>query len=399
MEVEWSDLAKRIRFSEIRELLKYTEKPGIISFAGGLPGPEAFPTDEIAKIIVDILKNNPSALQYCRTEGLTKLREQIAELATRDGIKAEKENILITSGAQQAIDILLKSFLNPGDGIIIGAPTYLAFWQAAEAYGAEVKKAIRVNRNGIDIGLLEDELEKMTKEEKEKQKIFYDVPTFSNPSATEMPEKNRKKLINIAQEHNLLIFEDDPYSKLRYEGDSLKPVKSFDDSGHVIYIGTFSKTVAPGLRIGYVIADENVIKKLTIVKQPIDLCSNTLGQHIISCFLEKNLFEPHIEKIRECYKKKRDVMLKAMDNYFPSDVKWQKPRGGIFNWLTAGHEIDSKELLKEALERNVAYVPGAAFFSDERRSSSLRVNFSHSKEGEIERGIQILGELLYERGK
>lgn len=388
MEFRWSDLANRARASEIRELLKYTEKPGMISFAGGLPGPEVFPVEDIAEITKDILaREGTKALQYSKTEGVTYLRKKIVEYMSKDGINLTEQNILITTGAQQAIDLLLKTLLNPNERIIVEAPTYLAFIQAAELYNIQMPLGITLNSDGMNVDALEKELLKTRS-----RQFLYTIPTFHNPATVVMSEKKRQRLLEIANAYDLIVIEDDPYSKLRYDGKPIKSLKARDDSGRVVYVGTFSKLLSPGFRIGWVAADANLIKKLTIVKQPADLCSGSFGQYIIAEFLARGLLEKQIKRITEDYRHKRDIMWDAIKKYFPPGTDCAKPEGGLFLWATIPR-IDTKLLLEKALKQHVAFVPGATFYADGRRSSSMRLNFSYSSDEQIKMGIETIGNI------
>jgi 2-aminoadipate transaminase len=404
MQLNWSDMAKRTKGSDIRKLLKLTQDPGMISFGGGMPGPEAFPKeDELIELFnYSYDKYGTKMLQYGLAGGQLELREQIVKLMAKKGVsKLDTDNILITSGGQQALDLINRSLINPGSRIALGAPTYLAYWQSAAAFGAVADPVIRVDKDGLEVGLLEDELYDLYKKKNEKIALAYDVPTFNNPAATTMPFKHRKKFIDIAHEFDFPIIEDDPYSWLRYNGDDIKPLKSLDYDGRVIYLSTFSKTMFPGLRIAWIAADKEIIDKLETVRQPVDLHSNTLGQYIATSFLEQGMFEPHVEHIKECYKKKRDIMMKCMDKYFPKeyDIEYERPEGGLFNWVTLGHGIDSSDMKARTLEMKVGVVFGGSFYADGRRSSSMRINFSYETPERIEIGVERLGKVITERMK
>ncbi|HDM25193.1 MAG TPA: PLP-dependent aminotransferase family protein, partial [Thermoplasmatales archaeon] len=275
----FSDRAKKFRKSEIRELLKVTESPDIISFAGGLPNPATFPVKELQDISSYVLKNHgKEALQYGTTEGYKELRRVLAERAYKDGIDATEENVLITGGSQQALDIIGKIFLEPGDTAIVGLPSYLGGLNAFRSYECNMV-GIPLDKDGIIVDILEEKIKELLKKEVI-PKFIYVIPTFQNPAGVVLSEKRRKKLLDIAKEYDLLIIEDDPYSKLRYNGESVKPIKSFDDEGYVLYMSTFSKILSPGFRLAWVIGDEDIIKKMVIAKQAMDLCTNTFTQHL-----------------------------------------------------------------------------------------------------------------------
>jgi 2-aminoadipate transaminase len=406
---EWSDIAKRTRGSDIRKLLKLAQDPDTISFAGGMPDPAVFPTEEelIELVSYAYKKYKENFLQYGLSAGQPELRKQIADLMYKRGVKnIGTDNILITNGGQQALDLINRALVNPpsgtkpGSSIALGAPTYMAYWQTAEAMGAVPEPIIRVDKDGLEVGLLEDELEKMRRHDKHIV-LAYDVPTFNNPAATSMPEKHRKKFLNIAHEYNFPIIEDDPYSLLRYDGNGAKPLKAIDDEEQVIYVSTLSKTMFPGARVGWIAAKREIIEKLEIIRQPMDLCPNTVGQYIAAAFFEMGKFEPHVKKTIECYGKKRDVMMTCMDKYIPKEygIEYERPEGGLFNWITLGHNIDSREIWPRALELKVAYVPGDIFYADGRRSSSMRINFSYETPERMDTGMRRLGQLITERLK
>jgi len=404
MQLNWSDMANRTKGSDIRKLLKLTLDPEMISFGGGMPGPEAFPKeDELLELFKHSYDNyGEKMLQYGLAGGQLELREQIVKLMEKKGVKnLDKDNILITSGGQQALDLINRALINPGSRIALGAPTYLAYWQSAAAFGAIADPIIRVDKDGLEVGLLEDELDILYKKKNEKIAFAYDVPTFNNPAATTMPLKHRKKFLNIAHEYDFPIIEDDPYSWLRYDGEDVRPLKSMDHDGRVIYLSTFSKTMFPGLRIAWIAADKEIIDKLETVRQPMDLHSNTLGQYIATSFLEQGMFEPHVKHIVECYKKKRDIMMNCMDKHFPKeyDIEYERPEGGLFNWVTLGHGIDSSDMKARTLEMKVGVVFGGSFYADGRRSSSMRINFSYETPERIDIGVERLSKVITERMK
>ena len=392
----FSERAKHMKASEIRELLKLTQIPNIISFAGGLPNPDAFPVDDLAEIASDLIKNNGKAvLQYGSTEGSVSLREQLCERLAKEGIEGGLENIMITSGSQQGLDIMAKLFLNLRDRIIVGAPTYLGGTGAFNSYRGWMEM-VPLDNNGLRIDLLEERLEQMKRYDIS-PKFIYVVPTFQNPAGVTMPEKRRRRLVDIAIENDLLILEDDPYGDLRYSGTHQRPIKAFDDEGVVIYLGTFSKILAPGFRVAWAVGSETIIRKFVIAKQSIDLCSSTLGQHIASEFMRRGLLDPHIEKIKIMYKRKRNLMLNAMDKYMPKEAEWTKPDGGLFLWTTLPEYIESKELLMSAVNKKVAFVVGTAFFPDRSGQNTMRLNFSHPADDKIEEGVKRLAEVIEAR--
>lgn len=389
----FSRRTKVMRPSEIRELLKLTQQPDIISFAGGLPNPDAFPIDEIQDITRRVLEEKGKlALQYGPTEGIRSLRETLANRCKKDGMDASSDNVLITTGSQQGLDVIGRIFLDPGDTIIVELPTYLGAINAFRAYEVNFE-GIPLDKDGMRIDLLEDKIEDL-KKKGITPKFIYVVPTFQNPAGVVMPENRRRKLVDIANEHDLLIIEDDPYGKLIYEGDFVRPIKSFDDEGRVIYLSTFSKILSPGFRLAWIVADEEIIRKLSIGKQALDLCSNTFAQYIANEFIESGYLDLHIMRIIEMYRPKRDRMMESIKKYFPEDTICHKPRGGMFAWVTLPGDIDTEEMFLDAIKEKVAYIHGKAFHVDGGGASSMRLNFSYSSEELIEEGIKRLGKVI-----
>jgi len=389
----FSDRAKKFRKSEIRELLKVTESPDIISFAGGLPNPATFPIKELQDISNYILKNHgKEALQYGTTEGYRELRKILAERAYKDGINVTEENVLITGGSQQALDIIGKIFLEPGDTAIVGLPSYLGGLNAFRSYECNMV-GIPLDKDGMIIDVLEEKIKELIKE-KIIPKFIYVIPTFQNPAGVVLSEKRRKKLLDIANEHDLLIIEDDPYSRLRYNGNPIKPLKSFDDEDRVIYMSTFSKILSPGFRLAWVIGDAEIIKKMVIAKQAMDLCTNTFTQHLAYEFIRRGSLDLHILKIIEIYKPKRDIMIKSIEEYFPEGYTCNRPEGGMFAWVTLPEYIDTEKMFIEAIKEKVAYVHGRAFYVDGSGGNTMRLNFSYPSNEQIEEGIKRLAKVI-----
>ena len=389
----FSDRAKKFRKSEIRELLKVTESPDIISFAGGLPNPATFPIKELQDISNYILKNHgKEALQYGTTEGYRELRKILAERAYKDGINVTEENVLITGGSQQALDIIGKIFLEPGDTAIVGLPSYLGGLNAFRSYECNMV-GIPLDKDGMIIDVLEEKIKELIKE-KIIPKFIYVIPTFQNPAGVVLSEKRRKKLLDIANEHDLLIIEDDPYSRLRYNGNPIKPLKSFDDEDRVIYMSTFSKILSPGFRLAWVIGDAEIIKKMVIAKQAMDLCTNTFTQHLAYEFIRRGSLDLHILKIIEIYKPKRDIMIKNIEEHFPEGYTCNRPEGGMFAWVTLPEYIDTEKMFIEAIKEKVAYVHGRAFYVDGSGGNTMRLNFSYPSNEQIEEGIKRLAKVI-----
>ncbi|RLF52635.1 MAG: aminotransferase [Thermoplasmata archaeon] len=394
----FSERMKTMRPSEIRELLKLTQNPEIISFAGGLPNPEAFPVDELVEITREILeKHGKMALQYGPTEGIRGFREVLASRCAKDGMDATSENVIITTGSQQGLDMIGRVFLDPGDTIIVELPTYLGAINAFRAYEVNFE-GVPLDEEGMKTDLLEEKIEEL-KKKGITPKFIYVVPTFQNPAGVVMSESRRRKLIDIANEHDLIVIEDDPYGKLIYEGKPAKPIKALDDEGRVIYLSTFSKILAPGFRLAWIVASEELIRKLTIAKQALDLCSNTFVQFVAKEFIEGGYLDLHIMKIIEMYRPKRDKMIEAIKNYFPSDTIFYKPRGGMFAWVTIPGNIDTEEMFLDAIKEKVAYIHGKAFYVDGGGANSMRLNFSYSSEELIDEGMRRLGKVIEKKLK
>ncbi len=392
----YSDRAGKMRKSVIRELLKVTQDPEIISFAGGLPNPNSFPINELHGVIEYVMKHyGKTALQYGTTQGLDAIREIIAERARKEGIETTADNVIIFSGSQQALDTVGKIFLNPGDTAIVGLPTYLGGINAFRSYES-ILTGIPLDKDGMRIDILEETLKKLIKEDI-LPKFIYTVPTFQNPAGVVMPDSRRKKLIDIANDYDLLIVEDDPYRKLCYDIHSIKPIKAFDDVGRVIFISTFSKILAPGFRLAWSIASDEITRKMVICKQALDLCTNTFTQFIASEFIRQGYLDLHIMSICELYKPKRDIMIKAMEKYFPESYVCHKPKGGMFAWATLPEGIDTEIMFLDAIKQKVAYVHGKAFHVDDGGERSMRLNFSYPTDEQIEEGIKRLGNVAKEK--
>ena len=389
----YSDRAGKMRKSEIRELLKVAQDPEVISFAGGLPSPRSFPLQDLQGVVKSVLEHHGEvALQYGTTQGLTELREAIAERACKDGMDVTAENVMITSGSQQALDTIGKIFLNPGDVALVGLPTYLGGINAYRSYEGNLV-GVPLDKDGMIIDILEEKIMELQKEDIT-PKFIYVVPTFQNPAGVIMPEARRKKLVDLANEYDLVIVEDDPYGKLRFDVDHIKPIKSFDDEGRVIYMSTFSKILSPGFRLAWTIASDELSRKMIICKQALDLCTNTFTQFIVNDFMRSGSLDLHIMKVCEMYKPKRDIMMKAMENYFPDGYVCNKPKGGMFAWVTLPEGIDTEIMFLDALKEKVAYVHGKAFSVDGSGGRSMRLNFSYANSEKIEEGMKRLGAVI-----
>jgi 2-aminoadipate transaminase len=393
----YSDRAGKMRKSVIRELLKVAQDPEIISFAGGLPNPDSFPIQDLNTIIQSVMKKyGKSALQYGTTQGLIDLRKSLADRAYKEGVKdITEDNVIITNGSQQALDMVGKLFLNPGDTALVGLPSYLGGINAFKSYESNLT-GIPLDEDGLRVDILEDTIKDLLKENII-PKFIYVIPTFQNPAGVVMPENRRKKLVDIAHDYDLVIVEDDPYGKLSYDIDHIKPIKAFDDDGRVIYMSTFSKILAPGFRLAWTIASEELTRKMIICKQALDLCTNTFTQYIANEFMRKGSLDLHILKINEMYKPKRDIMINAIEQYFPEGYTCNKPKGGMFAWITLPEGIDTETMFLDAIKHKVAYVHGKAFHVDGGGERSMRLNFSYSSNDQIDEGIKRLSNVIEER--
>lgn len=391
---------KGITSSAIRDLLKVTQKPGMISFAGGLPAPEVFPSERFEDACHKVLAQQASlALQYGATEGYQPLRELIADNMARYGIKAKVENVLMTSGSQQALDLIGKLFINTGDRVLVEAPTYLGALQAFNVYGAEYV-SVPSDDNGLRTDLLEAPL-------RSGPKFMYVLPNFQNPAGTTLSEGRRHELVLLADRYGIPIVEDDPYGQLRYEGEHLPSLVVLDREnlgrdngysiGNVIYLSTFSKTLAPGLRLGWIVAPPEVIGKLAQLKQGADLHTSTFTQFVAYEVARDGFLDQHVKLIRRVYRERRDVMLKALEEFFPASVTWTHPQGGLFLWVTLPTGLDMKAVFQSALEQNVAFVPGESFYANDGQDVAscegcrhMRLNFSNAAPEQIREGIRRL---------
>lgn len=391
MSLNYAKRMDNIKASEIRELLKLTQQPNIISFAGGMPAPESFPIEELVKIGRDVLENTGAqALQYGPTEGYQPLREAIAKRMAKVKVDAKAENILVTSGSQQGLDFAAKIFINPGDIIVCESPTYLGAINAFKAYEPRFIE-VSTDKDGMSM----EELEEVLKSN-DNIKFIYVIPDFQNPSGKTWSLERRVKLVELANRYNVAIIEDNPYGELRFEGEVLPAVKHFDTEGRVAFLGTFSKILCPGLRLGWVVADTEFLSKFILVKQGADLQSSTISQMETAKFLELYDIDAHIQKIIDIYKARRDVMIKTMEEEFPEGVSFTYPEGGLFTWVVLPEYMNARELALKALEQNVAYVPGGSFFPNGGNENTMRLNYSNMDEERIIEGIKRLGKVIKE---
>ncbi len=391
----FSKSAKGMKRSAIRELLKLAQNPEIISFAGGLPAPETFPTEVLAEITREVLEENGAiALQYGATEGDTKLRELIAENYRNDGFDITKENVLITTASQQGLDLLGKVFIDPGDKVLVGLPSYLGGLAAFNAYQADMV-GIPFDEHGMRSDKIEETLAEL-KANNESPKFIYVIPDFQNPAGVTIPDFRRKEILKIAKMYNVLIIEDSPYKEIRFEGEHQTSLYALDNTGHVLNLGTFSKIFVPGFRIGWMIGHPDIIDKFVIAKQSTDLCTSPFVQKIAAKYIEKGYFSKNLKKTIQNYKEKKEVMIKAFEKYMPEQVKWTNPEGGLFLFITLPEHIDTGDLFKKAIEKKVAFVKGSVFHCDGSGKNTMRINFSFvSKEKNLE-GVKRLAQVIRE---
>jgi 2-aminoadipate transaminase len=374
--------------SFIREILKLTQSKDVISFAGGLPNPAFFPVKEVTEAAVKVMeKDGRSVLQYSNTEGYPPLREYISEYYLRKkNLKVPVEEIMITHGSQQATALTCMTMLNKGENVVIERPAYLGAIQSISFF-EPVFLPVELLEDGIDIEGLEYVYSN------HRIKIFYSVPNFQNPTGITYSLENRKQLAEILSNHNSVFIEDDPYYEIRFRGENIPSVKSFCEK-NVIMNGSFSKMVAPGFRLGWICAQKNLMEKINIAKQAADLHSSYFAQRVLYQFLADNDIEIHLRKIRSSYAKQKDAMITAMAKYFPTEVKYTKPEGGMFLWVTLPEHLSSRVLLPLALKENVAFVPGDTFFADGTGKNTMRLNFTNSSEERIEEGIKRLANVM-----
>lgn len=395
-----SEVNKRVTASAIRELLKVIGMPGMISFAGGLPTPEMFPAEELGEIAKQVIASNPNkALQYGCTEGAASFKEELINLLKKDeNIEVSQDEMLVVSASQQGLDIVSKAFVDPGDAVIVAKPTYLGALQAFETYGADMI-GVESDDCGIIAESLEEKLEDLKKAGRQ-CKFIYIVPDFQNPTGTTIPEERRVKILELAKKYGTIILEDSPYRKVRFKGEHQKTFYALDKGeGNVITMFTFSKTLAPGLRLGYIIGDKELIRKFVILKQALDLCTSPACQAIAEEYLKRGNIEKHIAEMAKLYGKKRDVMIASLRKYMPKGVSWTEPEGGLFLWVVMPENIDSEKMLETAIKNNVAYVMGSAFYPEGSGKNTMRLNFSYSSFEEIDEGIKRLAKAITEYGK
>ncbi|GHO46730.1 PLP-dependent aminotransferase family protein [Ktedonospora formicarum] len=395
----YAQRVKLMKSSAIRDLLKLTEQPEIISFAGGLPAPDVFPIEQVDAASHKVLQERGAqALQYGPSEGYGPLLELIARTASRDGLPITPENVFITSGSQQGLDFIGRLLVNPGDLVLVESPTYMGALQALAPYGAEYV-TIPSDEHGMITSSLEEVLATR------KPKLMYVLPNFQNPAGVTMSLERRRQLVELAIRYEIPIIEDDPYSQLRFEGEHLPSLLTLENElrgteedtyrGYIIQLNTFSKVLAPGLRVAWMIAAPELVRKLVQSKQGADLQTASLNQMIAYELMRDGFIERHIPLIRRTYRERRDVMLNAMDEHFPACIHWTRPEGGMFLWITLPEGMNATELLREAVKENVAFVPGASFHAEGGVQNTLRLSFSNATPERIREGIARLGRVFH----
>lgn len=390
----FSQAANNLRASEIRELLKLLNRPQMISFAGGLPNPEAFPTAALGEVVTKVVKEHGSeALQYGPTEGYLRLRRAIARgMGEHLNTPTDVDDILITTGSQQGLSLLSTVLLDPGDVVLTASPTYLGALLTFRSMLARVE-GVDSDQHGIDPDALETKLKELERAGTP-PKFLYLVPTFDNPTGITMPLERRRRIYALASQFDLLIIEDDPYGLLRYEGEMVPPIASFDEDKRVVYLGSFSKILAPGFRVAWMSAPPALLRKAVLAKQAQDLCTNTFGQFAVFEAMKHNLLFPHVETIKALYRRKRDLMLASVEEQFPSELTWNRPEGGLFLWMNLPPQLDALELLGKAIEADVAFVTGRPFFPDSRGHNTFRLNFSYASDQDIKVGVERLARVI-----
>ncbi|MGZ6694047.1 MAG: aminotransferase-like domain-containing protein [Solirubrobacteraceae bacterium] len=385
-----------MKSSAMRDLMAITERPEVISLAGGLPDTSTFPAEELAAVLSRLAAGDSArALQYGPTEGMAAVKDAIAVVMAAEGTHVDPEDVLVTTGGQQVIDLVCKTLVDPGDVIVAEAPTYPGAVPAFSAYQADVVQ-IAMDDAGMKVDELEATLDRLEREGRT-PKFIYTIPTFQNPGGVTMSLPRRRRLVEVARERELLVLEDNPYGLLRYEGDALPTLRSLDGGDFVIYLGTFSKILSPGVRLGWAVAPAPVLEKMNMGKQASDLCSSSLSQLFVARYFTEGRWEAYLDSLRALYRRRRDVMLEALAEHLPPEATWTRPQGGLFLWATLPDYLDTTDMLARALSRNVAFVPGRAAYLDGRGAASMRLNFSGVDDDDIREGVRRIGEVVREQ--
>jgi 2-aminoadipate transaminase len=385
-----------MKSSAMRDLMAITERPEVISLAGGLPDTSTFPPDSYAAINQQVAAEAcAKALQYGPTEGHELVKRCIVEVMAEEGTDVDPEDVLVTTGGQQVIDLVCKTLLDPGDVVVAEAPTYPGAVPAFCAYEADVVQ-VGMDDDGMKVDELEETLDRLEREGR-RPKFIYTIPTFQNPAGVTMSLERRKRIVEVAAERELLVLEDNPYGLLRFEGEPLPTLRSLDGGEFVIYLGTFSKILSPGIRLGWTVAPQPVLAKMNLGKQGADLCSSSMTQCFVAAYFEQGRWQDYLDSLCALYRRRRDVMLDALAAAFPAESTWTRPEGGLFLWATVPAELDTTDLLARALQENVAFVPGRAAYLDGRGGSSMRLNFSGVGDDDIREGVRRIGEIVREQ--
>jgi 2-aminoadipate transaminase len=391
----FADRTKVMRSSAMRDLMALTERDDVISLAGGLPDTSTFPPDSYASLMSSVsVQSCARALQYGPTDGLMLVKSCIADVMAAEGMRVDADEILVTTGGQQAIDLACKTLVDPGDVVVAEAPTYPGAIPTFCSYQADVVQ-ISMDNDGLRTDELKTTLDALEREGR-RPKFVYTVPNFHNPAGVTMSLERRRELVRIASERQLLVLEDNPYGMLRYEGEPLPTLHSLDDE-FVIYTSTFSKILSPGVRLGWAVAPAPILDKMLVGKQGSDLCSSSISQYFVRAYFDAGPWGDYVSSLVEIYRRRRDVMLDALAEHFPREAQWTHPQGGLFIWATMPDYIDTTDLLVRALQEKVAFVPGRAAYLDGRGGSSMRLNFSGVPESEIREGVRRIGEVVHEQ--
>ncbi len=387
---------KVMKSSAMRDLMAVTARPEVISLAGGLPDTSTFSPDTFAAVAQRIAAEScAKALQYGPTEGLAETKGCIVDVMAAEQMAVDPDDVLVTTGGQQVIDLVTKTLIDPGDVVIAEGPTYPGAVPVFSSYQADVVQ-VDMDSDGMRIDLLEETLDRLDREGR-RPKFVYTVPSFQNPAGVTMSQARRRRLVEVAHERELLVLEDNPYGLLRYEGEAPTPLLSLDGGVYVMYLGTFSKILSPGIRLGWVVAPPPVLEKINLGKQAADLCTSTLSQLMVQAYFAEGHWRDYVESLTEIYRSRRDTMLDALADHFPPQAEWTRPSGGLFIWATLPDFIDTTDLLARALRDNVAFVPGEAAFLDGRGTNAMRLNYSGSDEDAIREGIRRIGEVVTEQ--
>lgn len=385
LESQFTQRTKSLEPVEIREVIDMIQGRETIPLAAGWPSPESFPVDHLEELISDAFREDGrEMLQYGSTRGLPRLRDAIAErLSNQMDMAVTADEVLVTAGSQQGLYLLSRAFVDDATDVVVGAPTYVAALTAFRTYLDPAFHSVPLDDAGLDV----DQLDRLAREEN--IDVLYTVPTFQNPSGVTMTEDRREQIVELAREHDVLIVEDQPYEELRFAGNAVPSIYSMAPE-RTVYLGTFSKILAPGFRLGWIVADEAVIRKLELIKQPVDLQSNNFGQHVAARYLNSGVIDEQVAKIQTLYRERRDVAVTALENSMPSDVVWTEPDGGMFLWLTLSEGVDTKEMLPMAVDEGVAYIPGGPFYATDPKLNTLRLNYTFVGPDALETGIERL---------